>query len=74
MSALKVIKSLFALDCVVTVIGWLSVVHINEIYLCCTEMQGDPETTNVFEMKKHFKTKRKGITNPGTFIGHENSC
>jgi len=27
--ALKVIQSLFALDCVVTVIVWLAVVHIN---------------------------------------------
>ena len=29
--------------------------------LCCTEIQGDPETPNVFEMKKHFKAKRKGV-------------
>ena len=47
---LKSDQSLFALDCVVTVIGWLSVVHIYEIMLRFTEIQGDPETPNVFEM------------------------
>lgn len=63
MSALKVIQSLFALHFVVTVIGWLSVVRINEMKLRCTEIQGDPETPNVFEMKKHFKAKMKGVVN-----------
>jgi len=67
-SAFKVIQSLFALDCVVTVTGWLSVVHINEIMLCCTEVQGDPETPDVFETKKHFKAKRKCVINPGRYI------
>jgi hypothetical protein len=36
--------------------------------MCSTEIQGDPETSNVFGMRKHFKAKRKGVTNPGRYI------
>ena len=73
-SALKVIQSLFALDCVVIVIGWLSVVRITKMKLCCTEIQGDPETPNVFEMKKFLSQRGKVLLiQVDTFIRHENA-